>query len=276
MSTEELTAYPPTVLFLPLNEAEIAATVESLHRHQLVEALEGNDAGTQSSSRLWAPTDQGRRVVRGIDSRVGDSLRRIGPVVKTVLTLAIALAGLLGLNALLEKEIKDVQFDWATIGAIAGIVLVYTAFFGFFGTWAWRGFRNDRAKRSVSQDWNRWRRARPEWLPIADRKAPLGWIGVVILCLACLIAVQWQHDFLPDLTGWSGHIPVIDWILKQFFESEPSRRGPNTLVILACWAVGLIAFFKKGVGAWVVRWSDIARLAKAESTPPTTRAVKGA
>jgi hypothetical protein len=206
-SIEEIAATPPWVLFLPLSRREVIAVVDSARRLGLITPLDAS-ASLESLDprRQWVVTEAGRRTIRHGLPWVFDKL---GALSKWGSILAM-IAGLISAGAVIkwlhERDGAEIVF-----GVEACIYLLWGA--GSLALLLRSVSAGARARRTTSQDWQRWQQERPEWSKIAARRFPR-WrtasaISVFVLLEAAL--------FVLDQDGlWTQALPWIALLALAF------------------------------------------------------------
>jgi hypothetical protein len=225
-SIDEIAAAPPWVLFLPLNRAELFAIVDSARRLGLIAPLDSTaSAEMLSRNTQWVVTQDGRRTIRHGLSWIFDKLGA-NTVLKTVATLAV---GLLSATAFIQW-LDGLDTTEVALGAELGIFFVWGVF------WIALASRSRsagaEARRTTSQDWQRWRRERSQMSEIAEREFPrrrtLTACLAFVLLEAALVLLGWNETWFQPIP-WLGFLvfayPAVIWFARWNVIEELAIRA---------------------------------------------------
>jgi hypothetical protein len=212
-SASELYANPPTILFLPLNRAEIRATLDSARRRGLIAPL--HPGAVQLSNREeWILTEEGRRAIR---HGLPWLMEKMGGLPKS-LSAIVALLGSLGLGRLVSQWFKD--HDSGDVMLVVFLLVAVVVIAGSALLAARSRDTGVNTRKAVVRDWRRWAVERPQWHEIATSTFPWWWALAAVVYffvstfLVGLVPAIHESDFLSFLTFapiWAVGAPLLDW-----------------------------------------------------------------
>jgi hypothetical protein len=259
-SLADLKAAPPSVLWLPLNEAELLASLESARRRQYVQPLgHERSASGRPTDEEWVLSDAAVRLLRGNASWMSDNLKDTGKVVGTLATVAAAVFGAGKVAEALADQGEEVSIGIAVVIVIGLVALVRRII-----------ATGNRAWESAARDWRRFQRERPVWYAIAQEDMsvwaryglqfalPAGW--TIWFMLQPVTSVP---DLPSDLRGPPG---VTCSNLLGF--EVPCESDPWVPIIVIVVSGLCVTVFCYKYVRWWRRWRRIETLAKEAASGP--------